>query len=65
MQNLSYDSPYNDDDFGFRSIENNSRVFTPDDQHRGRRVDCKTIDKQQHHSSNLEQHPKEITKKKK
>lgn len=64
VQNLSYCSAYNDDDdFGFGSIENNSRIYSPDDHHRNREVHSKIINRQRH--SSISEQPKEILNKKK
>lgn len=61
LQNLSYESAYNDDDFGFGSVENNSRTYSPEDHHRNREDESKTINRQHRALSSV--HPKESAKK--
>lgn len=61
LQNLSYESAYNDDDFGFGSVENNSRTYSPEDHHRNGEDESKTINRQHRALSSV--HPKESAKK--
>ncbi|XP_026820255.1 uncharacterized protein LOC113558872 isoform X1 [Rhopalosiphum maidis] len=64
-RNLSYECPYNDDDFGFGSVENNNRTYyTPETHHPHLAENThKTIRSQQHNPLHSD-HPKETTKKK-
>lgn len=62
LQDLSYESAYNDDDFGFGSVENNSRTYSPEDHHRNREDESKKTNIPHRTLSSV--HPKESAKKK-
>ncbi|KAL5238317.1 hypothetical protein ACI65C_005727 [Semiaphis heraclei] len=63
-QNLNYECAYNDDDFGFGSVENsNRRFYSPETRHSRLTENApRTLSSQQH--SLQSEHPKETTTKK-
>lgn len=63
-RNLNYECAYNDDDFGFGSVENsNRRYYTPDTHHSNLPENAPKILNSQQNSLHLD-HVKETTKKK-
>lgn len=63
---MSYESAYNDDDFGFGSVENNSGTFSPENHnHRNCESETKTVkNTSRHHHALNSKHPTETHKKK-
>jgi len=64
LQNSKYESTFNDDDFGFESVENNSRTCSPENHNRSHEDGSKIISRHQHLVLDAE-HLKETPKKKK